>query len=157
MSSRKTDRSVFFAATLVAGALAGCQPEPSVEGDWVWRSEPDDDESVKIVLALEEDDSGEVDSCKFSETFTEKDDEEVETEVYKGKCEVTRQSDGGFEIELSVTSYVEDEGEGEGPEDEFGNLSEGERKLRWDCSLLEEEDQLECWEDGGDYFELSRD
>jgi hypothetical protein len=157
MSSRKTDRSVFFAAALVAGALAGCQPEPSVEGDWVWRSEPDDDESVKIVLALEEDDSGEVDSCKFSETFTEKDDEEVETEVYKGKCEVTRQSDGGLEIELSVTSYVEDEGEGEGPEDEFGNLSEGERKLRWDCSLLEEEDQLECWEDGGDYFELSRD
>jgi hypothetical protein len=157
MNSRKTNGSVLFSATLLGAALAGCQPEPSVAGDWVWRSEPDDDETVKVVLALEEDGSGEIDGCKFSMTYTEEDDEAVESEVYKGKCEVTRQSDGGFEIELRITSFMEDDGEGEGPEDELDTLSEGERKLRWDCSLLEEEDQLECWEDGGDYFELSRD
>ncbi len=136
------------------GCTAGASPE-SLDGTWVWAERTSGDDLEVRKLSFEVDDAGEIDECKYSYRDEDFDDELKFTEHRSGPCEVEIQSDGGVEVKIKVTKATV---EGDGVEvSVYDDLGPHEVELVWDCTVLDEEKELECMESGGRFYQMGRD
>jgi hypothetical protein len=150
-------KQLWVAPWLLGATLLGCGPGGVVmkelEGEWT-RSRDYDFYKVSITLELEVDEAGEVDDCSYMKRthFIDEEDPEYDYETeLEADCKAEKESDGSLSIEFDVNTYTSE------GEDMLGELEPSERSFRWDCSLLVEEEELECRTNGGVFYELAKD